>query len=207
MLRESAEVVAIVIAGLWALYVFVYENRIKPALAPPSPIIAVEMRHVGNDGDLAVIRLDETIRNPGAAAVYFLGYSVTVLGSNVIAPSSPAPATTQDFTNELEAYNTYSHAKPIYRDAFVTEEGTRGAGHGLYVQPGQTTAFSKEFYVPRRRFDHLTAWVVAVCTTSDASIPTTMTIKPPRLPSFHIVSGVPAYRIAAPMADLDLKAE
>ena len=133
--REIVEVAAILLAGLWALYVFVYENRIKPALAPPTLSIDVQMRHVGNDGNLAVVRIDETIRNPGTTAVFFLGHAITVLGSNAIALKSSQPATADSTSNELQAYYRYTTPEPIFRDAFVTQQGDPKTGLVEFVTP------------------------------------------------------------------------
>jgi hypothetical protein len=206
-LREVVEVVAILIAGLWGLYVFVYENRIKPAFETPTPSFSVSMRHVGNDGDLAVIRVDETIRNPGPVEVHFLGYSLTVLGSKVVALQSPQPPDAQPLENDLEAYNRYARQEPVYRQAFVTNLGDPRTSHDLIVQPDQTTSFSKEFYVPRRRFDRLTAWVIAIYTQTDARVPTTLTIRPSGLPHFQLPADSSVVEINAPVAELDIKAE
>jgi hypothetical protein len=204
-LRDIVEVVALLIAGFWALYVFVYENRIVPALAPPTPSISINMRHVGNDGNLAVIRLDETIRNAGTTEVNFLGYSVTVFGSRIVPFASPQPAKSGRLENELEAYNTYSTQVPIFRDAFVTEQGNGKTGRGLTILPAQTETLTKEFYVPFHRFDRLIAWVVAVYVKSSEYIPTTLVIKPSGVPDFKTAPS--AYRLSAPLSELDLKAE
>lgn len=206
--REVVEVVAILLAGFWALYVFVYENRIKPTLAPPIPSVSVTIRHTGNDGGLAVIRLDDTISNPGGMTVHFLGYALTVLASNVTATSSRQPATTDGLTNNLRAYYRYSRAVPVFREAFVTHSGDPRTPRDLVVEPGQTLKFNTEFYVPLKRFDHLTAWVNAVYTKSSATIPTTMTIKPSGLPQFTTrTTPTEFYGIGSPIADLDLKGE
>ena len=207
MVREIVEVVAIVLAGLWALYVFVYENGIRPELAPPTPSFSIAMRHVGNHGSLAVIRLDETIRNVGVAPVMFLAYSVTVVGSTVVPLASPQRPLTARSSNDLTAYYRFGRRAAVYRDAFVTEQGGAAEGRGLFVNPGQTTVLSREFYAPRERFDHLTAYIVAVYVNSTARIPTTMTIKPDGVPQFSYSSRAPVEEISAPLADVDLMAE
>ncbi|HEY3675347.1 MAG TPA: hypothetical protein VGK84_05100, partial [Candidatus Tumulicola sp.] len=131
--REIVEVVAILLAGIWALYVFVFENEIRPAFEPPTPSFTVEMRHVGNDRNLAVIRVDVALRNPGMADVRFLGFSLTVLGSNVIDAASPRPASGDAYNNKLEAYNSYSTPEPVFRDAYVTSQGNPEAHQGLFL--------------------------------------------------------------------------
>jgi hypothetical protein len=206
-LRDVVEVAAILVAGIWALYVFVYENRIVPALAPPTPSISVELRHVGNDGNLAVIRLVETIHNPGPTEVYFLGYAVTVFGDRVIASPSRQPAKASIEQNDLEAYNTYSPQIPIFREAFVTAQGNRNSGRGMQLEPLQTETTNKEFYVPRSGFDRLTARVVAVYVKSADAIPTTLVITPSGLADFQTPANLPIYRLSAALSELDLKAE
>ncbi|HTU81763.1 MAG TPA: hypothetical protein VMF61_06515 [Candidatus Acidoferrales bacterium] len=206
-LREVAEVVAIVLAGAWALYVFVYENRIAPAFAPVAPSFSIALRHVGNDGNLAVIRLDEAIRNPGSTVVGFLGYSVTVLGSNVVARASPRPANHQPFVDTLEAYYTFTQPVPVFREAFVTAAGDPNSGKGLFVEPGQTTAFARELYVPLRRFDRLTVWIVARYTKGFTFVPTTLVIEKSGIPAFPTRGNAETYEISQPMAELDLRSE
>ena len=36
IVRDVVEVIAIVAAGIWAFYVFAYENRIKPSISNPT---------------------------------------------------------------------------------------------------------------------------------------------------------------------------
>jgi hypothetical protein len=206
-LREIVEVVAILLAGIWALYVFVFENEIRPAFAPPTPSFTVEMRHVGDDRNLAVVRVEVTLRNPGSADVKFLGYSLTVLGSKVIAVASPRTAKANAFDNRLEAYNTYSKAEAVFRNAFVTSQGNPQAKQGLFLNAGQTTTFSDEFYVPKGRFDRLVAWLISDYTNLNTSIPTQMTIQPDGRPKFTTRGNFPIYSISAPLAALDLRAQ
>jgi hypothetical protein len=206
-LREIAEVAAILLAGIWALYVFVFENEIRPAFAPPTPSFAVEMRHVGNDRNLEVIRIGVTLHNPGSANVNFLSYSITVLGSKVVAATSPLPATGDVFNNRLEAYNSYSKGVPVFRDAFVTSQGNPQANRGLFLNPGQTQMISYEFYVPKGRFDRLVAWIIADYTNSSAVIPTELSIRPSGLPRFTKLGKIPFIGIAAPVNELDLRAQ
>lgn len=204
MLRELVEVAAILVAGVWGLYIFVYENNIKPTLAPPAPSISIDMRHVGDDGGLAVIRVEETIHNPGVTEVDFLGHSMTVIGSRLTSLRRPIAAKPQPYENDLEGYAQPSGQVPVFREAFVTSLGDKRSGRGLFVEPGQTTTFSHEFYVPRARFSLLTVWIVAAYEKSAAYVPTSLTIEPSGLPKFQWPPNTPEYSIAAPLAELDL---
>jgi len=210
MLRDTVEVAAIVLAGAWALYVFVYQNGIKPGLAPPTLSFSVAMRHVGDDGNLAVIRVDETIRNDGTVRAHFLGHSLTVCGSRVMALKSPAPATANSYSNVLFAYYAYSKEQPVFRKAFVTQLGDPSTGVDLFVEPGETTQYNVEFYVPRGRFDRLTTFIASVFTKDDAKpIPTTMTIGSSGRTRFHVSPRATASTVEynAAVGEIDLKAK
>ncbi len=210
MLRDVVEVVAIVLAGAWALYVFVYQNGIKPSLAPPTLSFSVAMRRVGDDGNLTVIRVDETIHNDGSVRAHFLGHSLAVYGSRVIALNSPAPATSKSYSNVLAAYYAYSKEQPVFRDAFVTQLGDPSTGVDMFVEPGETMPFNKEFYVPRGRFDRLTTYIASVFTKDDAKpIPTTMTIDSSGRTRFHVSPHTQSSTVEynALVGEIDLEAK
>jgi len=210
MLRDVVEVAAIILAGAWALYVFVYQNGIKPGLAPPSLSFSVAMRRVGDDGSLAVVRVDETIHNDGSVRAHFLGHSLTVFGSRVIALNSPAPATSKSYSNVLAAYFAYSKEQPVFRDAFVTQLGDPSTGVDMFVEPGETLQYNVEFYVPRGRFDRLTTYIASLFTKDDAKpTPTTMTIDRSGRPRFHISprAALPTVEYNAVVGEIDLKAK
>jgi hypothetical protein len=206
LIRDVAEVVAIVLAGAWAIYTFAWQNLLVPAIRPPSLDPTLQMRHVGNEGSLAVIRLDETLRNTGINKVHFLGYSVTVLGERVRPSVTPQPAQTNDGGNLLETYYMFSKPAVVYRDAFITQLANPAIGRDIFLFPGQVSTLSREFYVPRARFTRLVAWLVITYTKDDRhTIPTTMTIEPSGRPHFdsQAPDGV-VYEVNEPLAELDL---
>jgi hypothetical protein len=207
LIRDVAEVVAIVLAGAWAIYTFAWQNLLVPAIRPPSLDATVQMRHVGNEGSLAVIRLDETLHNTGINTVYFLGYSITVLGTRVRPSATPQAAQTDDGGNTLETYYTFSKPTVVYRDAFITQLANPAIGRDLFLYPGQVATISREFYVPRAQFQRLVTWLVTTYTKDDRhTIPTTMTIEPSGRPHFESRAphGVAVYMENEPLAELDL---
>jgi hypothetical protein len=206
LIRDVAEVVAIVLAGTWAIYTFAWQNLLVPAIRPPSLEATVQMRHVGNNGSLAVIRIDETLRNTGINTVHFLGYSITVLGTRVRASATPQAAQTPDGGNVLEPYYTFSKPVVVYRDAFITQLANPTVGRDLFLFPGQVATLTREFYVPRAKFQRLVTWLVATYTKDERhTIPTTMTIEPSGRP--HFESRAPEDVVLMynePLAELDL---
>jgi hypothetical protein len=206
LIRDVAEVVAIVLAGAWAIYTFAWQNLLVPAIKPPSFEATVQMRHVANEGSLAVIRIDETLRNTGINTVHFLGYSITVLGMRVLPSATPQPPQMDDGGNVRETYYTFSKPVVVYRDAFITNLANPAVGRDLFLFPGQVTTLSREFYVPRGKFQRLVTWLVANYTKNEShTIPTTMTIAPSGRPHFksHAPDGV-VMMYNEPLAELDL---
>lgn len=206
ILRDIVEVVAIALAGVWAIYVFAYQTVIVPAIKPPSLVATIQMRHVGNEGPLAVIRLDESLHNTGINDVHFLGYSITVLGMRVLPSSTAQPAKTENGGNVLEPYYTFSKPSVVYRDAFLTQLADPTTGRDLFLYPGQLTTLSREFYVPRAKFTRLVAWLITTYTKDENhTIPTTMTIEPSGRPHFASqAAGAAVFMYNEPLAELDL---
>jgi hypothetical protein len=87
------------------------------------------MRRVGDDGNLAVIRVDETIHNDGSVRAQFLGHSLTVFASLVVALKARVPATSKSYSNVLAACYANSKEEPVFCSAFVTQVGDPSTPH------------------------------------------------------------------------------
>ena len=204
MIRDAVEVCAIVIAGVWAFYVFVYQNVLVPSFANPTPTFTVQMRHVGNDGPFAVVRIDETIHNIGTVPVHVLAQALTVLGTEVAARppgAQPPPA-----SGEFSAYSQFSAPKVVYENTIVTHLGDPKQGAEILLEPGTQTEFALEFYVPRDRFSRLVAWLAAGYIKGARTIPTTIKISRTGVRGFDWTTD-DVFQTARPAAELDLKAE
>lgn len=206
IVRELAEVVAIVLAGGWALYVFVFQNVIVPGMAQPNPTFAIHMEHVGNDGPFAVVRIDEDIANQGKDPVYFLAYAVTVLSEHVVPLATPPSVAAG--TEFLYADTRFAGPAVAFRHVVVTTRGNPSSPRDIIVLPGQSVAFSLEFYVRRAPLTRLEARIAAVYTKEPRSVPTVLDIRPGGVASFKLppnTNGI--YRIGATVAELDLTAQ
>jgi hypothetical protein len=79
-LNSAVQTLAIVLAGAWGVYTFVYEAKIAPGLAPPSVSVTSALERVGQRGDLVAIRSTVTRTNVGQAEVRVLGLTYNVVG-------------------------------------------------------------------------------------------------------------------------------
>src|SRR3712207_5806408 len=82
-LNSAVQTLAIVLAGAWGVYTFVYEAKIAPGLAPPSVSVTTKLERVGQRDGVVAIRSTVTRTNVGQAEVRVLGLTYNVVGVKV----------------------------------------------------------------------------------------------------------------------------
>ena len=86
--RDIIEIVAILAAGFWALYVFAYEQRIKPASEPPALLVTGSVHKLGEHNGLIQLGYNGSVRNIGHSevnliALGFVAEGLTYTGKGV----------------------------------------------------------------------------------------------------------------------------
>src|SRR3954447_23597800 len=89
-LNSAVQTLAIVLAGVWGVYTFIYEAKIAPGLAPPSMSVTSTLERVGQRGNLVAIRSTVTRTNVGQAEVRVLGLTYNVVGVRTRFGDAPA---------------------------------------------------------------------------------------------------------------------
>ncbi len=89
VVRDIVEVTAIVVAGIWAFYIFAYENRIKPSMADPDVNVTASMQRLSERNGFIAVGLHLELHNVGTVRAHFLGMAVNVYGQR-ISPAKPA---------------------------------------------------------------------------------------------------------------------
>jgi hypothetical protein len=183
VVRDIVEIVAIVAAGIWAFYVFVYENRIKPALLAPDVTITGTMQRVGTSRGLDAIRLQTVAHNVGTTAVKFLAYSVTIVGSHVVQSHRPWHPIHSANSDQFVLHYRIVNPAVVYRLAYLTHDVDSRTTAGLHLQPGGINSDDELFYVPSGRYDRLTAIFAGRLMREDAPPQrTTLTIRANGMP-------------------------
>lgn len=145
LIRDMVEIVAIVAAGCWAIYVFVYTDKIEPYQKPLAPVVKAEITVDGVKGDLLALRLSQSIQNPGPAPMYVLGSAADLSGESGIVSGAPR------WSNEPNAQSIMQGVRATKFDhiyAYVNRSTIR-------LDPGLTWEHSWIVFVPRRRYDVL----------------------------------------------------
>jgi hypothetical protein len=167
--RDIVEVVAIVAAGIWAFYVFAYENRIKPSLADPNVDISATMRKLSERNGLIGVGLEVQFHNIGTVRAHFLGLAVNVYGQRIVGRASKNPPKPNRLEYEYAGFYRAAPPVPVYSIAFITQLGDPKALHDLPLDPGSTAKYERTFYVPQGRFDLLMLGIDAPYTKFEAS--------------------------------------
>ncbi|TPG58096.1 hypothetical protein EAH89_09015 [Roseomonas nepalensis] len=199
--RVSAEAVnnvvqtlAILAAGAWGVYTFVYEARIAPGLAPPSVSVTSALERVGRKDGLVAIRSTVTRRNVGQAEVRVLGLTYNVTGVRVrfggpgalpsALPAGEPVAQARDYAEEGE--------EVLLRHG-VLFDGATGDPSGL--NPGEAVSRDLVFYADPARYDSIRFRVaLTYAKMSDPAVPLVLALRDER------IAALPGPGCAAPAA-------
>lgn len=177
IVRDVVEVVAIIAAGIWAFYVFAYENRIKPSLLPPELNVSASMTKIGVHNGLIGVGLHLALHNIGTVKVHFLGVAVNVYGQRIVAAAPQGSVDRATLRWEFSGFYRALPRIPVYSYAYVTQLGDPRTGVDAFLNPGGSIEDDRTFYVPQGRFDLLTMGIDATYTKfEDQTIPTNLVI-------------------------------
>ncbi|HTW85794.1 MAG TPA: hypothetical protein VMD91_17115 [Candidatus Sulfotelmatobacter sp.] len=164
--RHVIEAVAIIAAGLWAFYTFVYQEKIKPAGEPAALDPTILVQRVGHDAKREVLRVTVQWRNTGQTEIDIAADGWNLYGERY----GPRPVhhtvdqdgNLRDETNALPIVSrTLLRAYGQLRDAAV---GGLTGDH-IVIEPGTTTTYDDpggDVIVPRGRYDVIDAEIIGV---------------------------------------------
>ena len=184
--RDLIEIIAIILAGTWAIYTFVYENRIKPSEAPPEITMSAQLIPGTAHNGLIPVRILMHGKNVGTVTAHFLGYSVTLLGSRVAPAAKMQPALEPvKGIDTLAAFYKTGPAVPLFRLAYLTHATDPSISTDMLLNPGEEQQNEYLTYVPAHRFDRLALHLVMSFTKSTRfPIPAKLSFGPSGIPRF-----------------------
>jgi len=78
--RHVVEAIAIVAAGAWAFYTFIYQEHIKPANEPASLDVSVSIQRLGRDARRDILEATLRLRNSGKTEIDVAADALNVWG-------------------------------------------------------------------------------------------------------------------------------
>jgi hypothetical protein len=169
--RDVVEILAILAAGVWAFYVFAYENRIKPSLGNPQVEFSTTMTKVAERNGTIAVSLDTEMRNVGQVPAHFIGYAIWVFGVKATRLPQPRRARGSPGTLSLpDAFYREGHRTAIYGFGYVTSLGDPATSADLLLDPGDVNRSQDVILVPAGKFDILEAYIHARYTKYDNKV-------------------------------------
>lgn len=167
------QTLAIVGAGAWGVYTFIYEARIKPSLAPPTVSVKTDLARAGTRDDRVAVRSTVTRTNVGQTGVRVLGLAYTVLG--IRARFEPDPARAAAFSADPAGATTIQAARDyglepgtvILREGVLFSGATDAAAEPSDLEPGEAVSRDLIVYADRSQFDFLRVEVRLAYAKSD----------------------------------------
>ncbi|HEY1653892.1 MAG TPA: hypothetical protein VGF86_02125 [Candidatus Tumulicola sp.] len=157
--RDVVEVVAIVAAGIWAFYIFAYENSFKPAHAPPSINVKTTIAKLGSHDGVIGVRIRTELRNSSTVPVRLLGFALTLYGQRVSRSAHELPPVVTATEERLRAFYDVSAPVPLYSFAHISKAVDPTSEYDSELGPGNSWDEEEIAYVPQHRFNLVTASV------------------------------------------------
>jgi hypothetical protein len=157
--RIGFEIAALIIAALWGIYIFVYQERIKPGYAPAQLEFNTFVSHTLTASGQEFVSIDTDLKNTGSAEIRLVGIAVSAYGlrfDKSVRPRADTHPGYQGWRDELRTLDTTppellrSTADLFAASGHGNRNVTIAAGGDLQQVPPIT------FGVPHGKFDVLT---------------------------------------------------
>lgn len=176
--RDIIEIVAILAAGAWAIYTFVYEQRILPANQPPSLLLTGSLQRIGERGGMVQMAYRATLRNTGHVRVYVIAMSFAGLGLRYTSKGVPSTVHPVPGATEYMRSARVVSSTTVYRAQELTRYVDPRYTLGYEIDPGEQIPFSDIFLVRKGAFDTVTLEGSVAYSKFEREYPTTVTVMP-----------------------------
>ena len=144
-LREWVQTIALVAGGLWAIWLFFYQDRVVPSRIPPQLDVSSSLQVIGKRDNLLALKARVSMRNPSHTRVRVLGSWFNMFTYKVKAKKTPELSKTD--VEELRGPNYQAHFIDFPRLAKMTGRTVVNSGRLLppvwWFEPGEE--YSQEF--------------------------------------------------------------
>jgi len=160
-INAITQTVALIAAGIWGVYTFIYQAQIAPGLAPPTVTLSSSLEKVGKQNDITAIRMSLTRTNPGQNTVRILAVTYNAVGikEHFIKEGETNPDFNQAEPN-THRINVSRYMGQPEREELLFKEGVLFAGadaHGSVsaLSPNESVTREIMLYADRKKFDRI----------------------------------------------------
>lgn len=148
-LRLWVEILALLAAGCWAIYTFLYETKIAPLLLPPHELISLNVQRVAQLPTGYVERVDVTLHNDGLVDVDTAAFAEDVYAASFTAFShlvSPVGVNAMEYRYlPLRSWDVVQASGTLFDGAILGKRGIHSILH-----PGDSITLQSLAVVSRR---------------------------------------------------------
>jgi hypothetical protein len=156
VIRDMVEIVAIVLAGLWAIYTFIYVERIKPGFEEPRVVVTGSIARVGVRGNLIALRYESTIHNTGIVPFSIVATAVSAIGIRYAATKVPDDRTRfNGAVNEFSRDARVVSRNVVYSNIALTRFVDKKYSGGYTLGAGEEVSLSGTILVRRDAYDEV----------------------------------------------------
>lgn len=149
--RHLVEIVALAIAAIWGFYVFVYQERIKPASEPAELQPMVSVDHTSLKSDKEFIKVGFRMKNIGQTPLELAGLIVNVYGVKYTALEGEH--VNKQVNGIVEISRAFVPAYPSLLYTFADRWKAFGSPRSAGLMPGAEFPETFVFAIPPRAFD------------------------------------------------------
>lgn len=150
--RSVIEIAAFIVAAAWAFYVFIYQERIKPADTAPQTQFAVNVTHQPTASGAEFVGLTIQIRNFGTVPFRVAGFAVAAYGYRYL-PKMTRRVLLSMRRNVVTLRHSLAESRPDLLQSTYTTFAPFGSSAPSQSRPGGTNTFHFGFGVPRNKYD------------------------------------------------------
>lgn len=154
--RHLVEIAALVTAAIWAFYVFVYQERIKPASEPPRLQLGTNVVHEPLQGGKELVTINVTFKSVGSTDISMGVLLVNAYGVNYKNGSTGGSQAIQPTTGVAIVNQGLSSSNPTLLYSHIALWPPLGALRTpLWVLQGEQFTIAEPFVIERGKYDTL----------------------------------------------------
>lgn len=150
--KESAQFFAILFAGFWGVYTFIYKDIIVPARRPPAVTLTAKIEELNRADGMILVRAQLVVANRGDAKVWVPTLWWNVYGVSYGREDRTASRFTTDVRPLLQRGDQSVSRFSNVRLVEIVAAG-RVPNHEYWFQPNDEAIQEQLFFVPESQFD------------------------------------------------------
>jgi hypothetical protein len=151
--RHVIEIVAFIVAAAWAFYVFIYQERIKPAETAPQQQFNIAISHQPVPSGSEFVSVNIEVRNVGTVPFKIAGYVVAAYGYHYV-PKITQTVFRSMRRNVTTLRRTLAESAPdLLQSIYATFSSFGSNQPTALILPGGNFSTHEGFGIPRNKYD------------------------------------------------------